>query len=367
MKKIIVTVSGIIIFAVGIYWIIQTVNSRKIFDTPVKIGIMMPFSGDAGNIGYGVLKGIQLAVKDIGVTNIELIQEDTKCDKALVPAGFENLVQKGVIAVIGEGCSGASLAALPLADKAKVVLLSPASSSPDLSIANDYFFRVVPPDTLQGKIAATYVYGKGKRKAALLYTNEPYGRGLTKSFKENFIRLGGTVVADVSFMRDVINLQKEAASVQSSGPDVVYLVSNSLTSASAVIRLMRSQGVGAMIFGSEALGDNIIIKDAGASAEGVMLTSFSGGTVAFRRSMKSAYGTSEGFYGAAQGYDAYKALFLAVSKGARTGEAVKIALSALAFDGVSGKIKFDSFGDVSEGYVYDIYQITNGKFVRSAQ
>lgn len=156
----------------------------------IKVGVMLPFSGGASGSGFGELKGIELAKKELGATNIELIQADSKCDgEAALPA-IKELIAKGVSAIIGEACSGASLAALPEADKNKVVMVSPSASSPSLSKPDDYFFRVVPPDELQGKFTAETMYAKGIKTAALLHTDEPYGNALAAVFKENYEKIG---------------------------------------------------------------------------------------------------------------------------------------------------------------------------------
>lgn len=355
----------IAIFGIGAYFILTSYESTKnpAQQSLIKVGLMMPFTGDASTYGAGALKGIQLAKKELGAENIELIQEDTKCDKTLTAAAVERLAAQGVVAIIGESCSGASLAALPEANKNKVVLISPSSSSPLLSIPDDYFFRVVPPDTLQGKAAAELVYEKGVRKVALLYSNEPYGEQLTKFFKERFVELGGTIVADLHFERDVIDLSKEAQKLKLSQPEAIYFVSNSLSSAGAGLRHIRAAGLLVPVFASEAFNDQTLLDDAKAAAEGLTITAFSSGTKAFRQSLEAEFGAGGATYSAPQGYDAFKTLYLAIDSGATTKEQVKEMIGGTVFDGVSGHISFDKNGEVTQNYKYDLLQVKNGKFV----
>ncbi len=88
-------------------------------------------------------------------------------------------------------CSSATLAALPVATTNKAVLISPASTSPDLSGSSKYFFRTVPSDVLQGKEGANLVDNLGYKKLAVLYVNDDYGIGfknvLSKEFKGEFV------------------------------------------------------------------------------------------------------------------------------------------------------------------------------------
>jgi len=342
-----------------------TKDKDKATEAPhVKVGVMMAFSGGSSSMGYGANKGIQLAKKQLGADNIELIQADSKCDPKTAAEAIKKLIQQHVIAIIGEGCSSASVAALPAANNAKIPMISPSASSPTLSIPNDYFFRVVPPDTFQGAFMAQSIYDKGIRRVAVFYTNEPYGTGMNKVFQEKFEGLGGKVVATASAEPDVIDLTTQINQLKAANPEAIFIAPNSVVSGTAAIKLLRQAGVTVPLFGADIMYDTTIINNAPQAAEGLTITSFPTGTKSFKQALLNEYQVTEQLYAAPQAYDAFHAIYLAVQKGATTGEQVKDILPTLNFQGVSARIKFDQNGEISDkNYKYDLLQVKNGKFI----
>ena len=329
----------------------------------IKVGLMMAFSGGSSSMGYGANKGIQLAKKQLGADNIEIVQVDSKCDPKAAAEAIKTLIDQNVVAIIGEGCSSASVAALPAANNAKIPMISPSASSPTLSIPNDYFFRVVPPDNLQGSFMAQTIYDKGHRRVAVFYTNEPYGNGMNTVFRENFENLGGTVVASVNAEPDVIDLRTQMEQIKATNPEALFIAPNSVVSATAAMKIAREVGITAPFFGADIMYDTTIITDAPQAAAGLTISSFPTGTKAFKQALFNEYQRDEQLYAAPQAYDIIHALQLAVKKGATTGSQIKDALSALDFDGVSGHIKFDINGEISDkSYAYDLFQVQNDTF-----
>jgi len=366
-KAIIVTVLVIFLIAVigAAAYKYFTKDADKTAEAPhVKVGVMMAFSGGSSSMGYGANKGIQLAKKQLGADNIELVQADSKCDPKTAASAIKKLIAQHVVAIIGEGCSSASVAALPAANNAKIPMISPSASSPTLSIPDDYFFRVVAPDNFQGAFMAQSIYDKGIRKVAVFYTNEPYGTGMNKVFQEKFEALGGKVVATASAEPDVIDLTTQINQLKTANPEAVFIAPNSVVSGTAAIKLLRQANVTVPLFGADIMYDTTIINNAPQAAEGLTITSFPTGTKSFKQALVNEYQITEQLYAAPQAYDAFHAIYLAVQKGATTGEQVKNSLPALDFQGVSAKIKFDQNGEISDkNYKYDLLQVKNGKFV----
>ena len=330
----------------------------------VKVGVMMAFSGGSSSMGYGANKGIQLAKKQLGANNIEIVQADSKCDPKSAAEAIKKLISQKVVAIIGEGCSSASVAALPAANNSKTVMISPSASSPTLTIPDDYFFRVVPSDTLQGAYMAQAIYDRGLRNVAVFYTNEPYGSGMNKVFQEKFEALGGTVVATANGEPDVIDLQTQMKMLKDKNPQALFIAPNSVVSATAVLNLARQAGITAPMFGADIMYDKTIITNAPAAAEGLTISSFPTGTKAFKQALLNEYQVTEQLYAAPQAYDAFHAIHMAVQKGAKTGQEIKQILPTLTFDGVSGKIKFDQNGEISDpSYKYDLFQVKGGTFI----
>lgn len=327
---------------------------------PVKIGWMGPLTGDAASYGESIKQGVELAHRQIKA-NVELIFEDSKCEgKDAVTAVNKLINTDQVEAIIGEVCSGATLAAAPVAAPQQVVMISAASTSPKLSEAGEYFFRTVPSDALQGEFGAQLVYNKDFRRLAILYSNEEYGLGFNNVLKEKFTALGGSVVTSEPFERTAVDLRTHLAKIKNTKPDAIYIISNSPDSAAAALKQITELGLEAALFGSEGLKSPDILAAAGEAAEGLILTTVSAGTSEFFSQHRTAFGAEPGPF-AAQGYDAYAALAHAIGSGAATGPAMMEHVRSLEFNGVSGHIKFDEHGDVAGNYT--VFEVADGQFV----
>lgn len=353
----------IIVAAVIVGTTIYVQSTNKPATSQIKVGVMMAFSGGSSSMGYGAMKGVQLAKKQLAADNIEIIQEDSKCDPKTAAESVKRLIDQNVAAIIGEGCSSATIAALPAANNAKIPLISPSASSPTLSIPNDYFFRVVPPDTLQGTFMAQAIYEKGIRNVAVFYTNEPYGSGMNAVFRDKFETLGGKVVATASGEPDVIDLDTQINELKAANPQAIFIAPNSVVTATAVLKLSRQAGMNVPLFGADIMYDNTIINNASAASEGLTISSFPTGTKAFKQSLVTEYQKTEQLYAAPQAYDIIHLLQIAVQQGATSGEQIKNVLPDITFQGVSGGIKFDQNGEISDKeYKYDLFQVKDGVF-----
>lgn len=325
-----------------------------------KIGLMVPLSGENFRYGLGVERGVLLAQKDLGLRNIEIISEDTRCDPELTKQAVEKLINQGVVAIIGEVCSGATLAAIPTINEHQVVLISPASTSPQLTDSSDYFFRTVPSDQLQGEFAAKLAYTRGFRRLGIIYSNEPYGQDFNTILTQNFTNLGGTVTRSESFEIGQIDLRTQLNRLKASSPDAVYIISNSLVSSAALVVQAKELGLEAQLFGSEALKDTGFLNNTGDASENLIITAVDEGHNEFKKKYEFAYQT-EPIVFAAQGYDAFYALGLALKQGNLTGPQIAVFLENTSFNGVTGHIEFSNSDLVDSNY--SIYEVHDSEFV----
>src|SRR3989344_5259538 len=159
---------------------------------PIKVGVIAPLTGDAAAYGEPLTNIVKMAVEEVnnagGVDGrtIELVIEDGKCNGKDGGSATQKLVNvDGVKVILGGFCSSESLAAIPIAEAAKVLVLSAGSSSPDLTGASPYFFRNYPSDSAQGKVLAQIAYNdKGWKKVAFLQEQTDYAVGIYKAFEE---------------------------------------------------------------------------------------------------------------------------------------------------------------------------------------
>ncbi len=326
----------------------------------VKIGFMGPLTGEAASYGQSIKRGVELALEDSGLNNVKVIYEDSGCDGKKAVDSINKLINiDEVVAIVGEVCSGATLAASPIAESNKILLISSSSTSPKITDSGDYIFRTVPSDALQGDFGAKLVFSKGYGKLAVLYINEDYGVGFESVLKKSFEKLGGKIVSSEAFERGATDLKTQITNIKSENPNAIYLISNSPDSAVIVLKQIKELGVNSIIFGSEGLKSDDILKGAGDAANGLIVSSVSSGTTGFIAKYKSVYGSEPGPF-AAQAYDAFSAIAKALKKGAKSGTEIKNELYKMQLDGASGNIKFDSKGDVAGNYI--VYAVKSGKF-----
>lgn len=326
----------------------------------LKVGVMVPLSGDVASYGESVKKAAQLAHKDLKASNVKLVFEDSKCSGKDAVSSINKLITVDkVSAIVGELCSGATLAAAPVAEKNKVVMVSPASTNEKVSDAGEYIFRTIPSDALQGDFGAKLAYKKGYKKMAVVYTNEDYGKGFDKVLKEAFPKLGGKVVTSEAVERGAVDVKAQLTKVKAANPDVIYMISNSPKTAVAMLKQLKELGIKVPVLASEGLKSKDVLGGAKTAAEGMLVAVPSGGTKAYVDAYKTEYDADLGPF-SAQSYDAMMVIVKAVQAGATNGEEIKNKLYSMEFDGVTGEVKFDKKGDV--GGNYDLFVVKDGKF-----
>ena len=202
---------------------------------PVKIGTILDYTGDLGIYGPPIRNGADIAAEMInnagGVLGrpVQAVHRDggsssqvsTDAARALVTAD-------GVQAIVGALGSGYTIAlAQAVTIPNEIVLISPASTSPAISVLddNDYLFRTAVSDAAQGVVLARLANELGFETAATIYINNPYGEGLSRVFTENFEALGGTVTAAVPQESGQSSYQSEIENAVDGDPDVLIAMS----------------------------------------------------------------------------------------------------------------------------------------------
>lgn len=326
-------------------------------EAKIKIGFIGPLTGDVANLGEGARDGFQLAVDEInangginGKTKIETVIEDDKCDpKAATDAANKLVNIDKVSVIIGGLCSGATLAAAPIAEKAKVIVLSYCSSNAQLTTAGDYIFRDYMSDAYQGKVGAEYMYyNLGLRKVATLTSQDAYAIGIRDVFKARFTELGGQVVADEVFEHNANDLRTQITKIKAANPEGVYFPAYT-QGYSVGLKQANELGLKVKIVGSDAADDPAIPKAAGAGAEGFVYTtaksSTSDAATAFAAAYNAKY-SKDPLLCAPQAYDAVKIIAKVGASGTGS-EALKSGLYGTSgYVGASGTIGFDANGDL---------------------
>lgn len=360
--------------------------------TTVTIGIDAPLTGDLSALGLGIKNSVDLATKQAneqkyvdGVTfKIEALD-----DQALPSSGQQNasklVADDAVLGVVGPLNSSVAESMQKIFDDAKLVEVSPANTNPALTQGTDWntgtkkrpyasYFRTATTDAIQGPFAAQYVYNDSKKKKVFVIDDKKtYGAGLAATFTEEFKKLGGTVAGTQHIDPDTKDFSAVATQVKSSGADVVYY-GGEYPQAGPLSKQIKAAGAKIPVVGGDGIYSADFIKLAGASATGDLATSV-GAPVEELASAKEfvsnyeAAGYKEAYeaYGG-YSYDSAWAIIEAVKKVVEDNDGklpddarakVTTAMQNVSFDGVTGKVSFDEFGDATNKQL-TVYAVENG-------
>jgi branched-chain amino acid transport system substrate-binding protein len=327
-------------------------------ENTITIGAVLPLTGGSAQWGIPPRNAALLAVDQANAKGgikgrkIALEIEDDQCEPAPgVAATQKILASRKPIAILGAVCSSVTLAIAPIAESNRVVLISPASTTPLLTNAGDYIFRVIPTDALRGKVFADYVYAHGYKRVSCLYINNDGGLGNQKTFSESFQKLGGQIISVDAYPQDTQDVRTQLTKIKAARPDAVLIVSYP-DDTPIVLRQAAELKLGLpLFFQTEALDDPAVIQRAGAAAEGAtyILPAKPTGPAAddFVRAYRERYGKDPETF-AAEGYDVIMLIFNILNASpALTSDALKDGLyHTQGYAGASGTISFDRNGDV---------------------
>jgi len=201
-------------------------------DETLRIGALLPMTGDLQAYGQTTRNGVQLAQTEInsdgGVLGNELAIEvgDTQTKpQAGIDAAKKLISVEGASAIVGALSSGVTIpVAKSVTSKEGVPQVSNASTSPEITGLddNDFMFRTVPSDAFQGRALGEIVAEDGLTNVSIMYVNNDYGEGLANSFTEAFEGSGGTVDQSLGYEKGNASYRSELS--KAAGEDTEALV-----------------------------------------------------------------------------------------------------------------------------------------------
>ena len=224
-------------------------------DCKITVGLVMELTGPAGEYGQAGAKSVEMAFRDIneagGVRGCDLVTDtrDSQSQGNVAVDAATQLVQVGKVpVVIGGIISSVSIPILTsVTGPAKVVQVSPASSSPTLTAlgrdgkTNGVFFRTITSDALQGVAAAKYALDQGFKKLAVIHVNNDFGVNMVSEFSRAYKALGGEIVSVTPYNEKQSSYQSEVTKAMEGSPDGLYLISYPVDGAT-IARAWISQG-----------------------------------------------------------------------------------------------------------------------------
>lgn len=337
----------------------------------IVIGVAWPF--ESNNSLFR--EGVKLAVKEInqaGGIKGRKIQLEMKDDQASVALGMaiaQSFAQEQqVAAIIGHRNSFVSIPASRIYEEAGLLMLSPASTAPELT-QNDYkfVFRNVPSDDEIAKEMATFCSQQGQKRMVIYYSEDSYGVGLANSFEDHAKKEGIKVVDRISYYGDKKDLERLHNKWQALDFDGIFIASG-MPEGAEFIADGGQVGIAVRYYAGNTMDSPLLHELGGKAAEGTVV-----GTIfnpddtrmevkSFIESFTKEYNQPPSAY-SAQGYDAVKLLEAAIGQ---AGDADAAALAdhlrgLKDLPGVAGYHSFDQHGN-DVGDLVVIKTLRDGEF-----
>jgi len=319
----------------------------------VPIGMIFPLSGPVAFYGNESRDGAVLALEQINAAGgllgrqLVAISEDDEGNAEITVNAFTKLTTRdNVSLIIGSSTSGPTIAVSTLAQRNRVVLISPSATNINATVAGDYVFRTCFIDPFQGVVGADFsFYNLNTRRAAILYdAGADYNTGLAETFRNQFTALGGQVVAYEAYQTGDVDYNAQITRIRAANPDIVYLP-NYYNDVRLQALQLRDLGVNTPLVGGDGW-DGLIDLAGDEVLNGFWSASFASDTtdpmgIAFVRAFQAKYNRPASQF-AALGYDSMMLIADAIkAAGSFEASAVKDALAKIDGYYVTGRIRFD--------------------------
>lgn len=341
----------------------------------IKLGVAGAHSGDLASYGLPSVKAAELVVKEVNAKGgilgrkIELLVEDDVCKPEIATNTATKLISQGVPVVLGHICSGATKATLGLYHDAKIIVMSPSATNPELTQSGQYpnFYRTIASDDAQAKLDIDFALNKLKlKRLAVIHDKGDYGKGFAE-YAKKFIEAssGAQLVLYEGVTPGALDYSAVVQKIRRSAAEGVVF-GGYHPEAALIISQMRKKNMQILFISDDGVKDETFLKVAGKYAEGVYASgpkdvSKNPLAAAALEAHRKAYGSEPGaFFLNAEA--ATRALLNAIEKAGSTDYAkIGKALKTYYVDTPLGKIRFNEKGDAT-GVGFSLYQVKKGLF-----
>ncbi len=210
----------------------STTVAPRVDDGILRIGVLLPSSGEGASIGQSARAAIRSAVSlanangGVNGKDVVLLIRDEGADEATAAVGLQQLLDSQVDVMIGPASSNIAIALAPTIVESGVAACSPSASALALDDFPDnrLFFRTIPSDSLQAEAMAKQIEQTGDTSAAIVYIDDGYGRPFEQALQSRLRARNIRVDASVGFSVDDDEYQTEARRLVNSGIGAIALI-----------------------------------------------------------------------------------------------------------------------------------------------
>ncbi len=342
----------------------------------IKIGEFASLTGKEAAFGQASHKGTTMAVEELNAAGgvlgkkLQLITEDNQSKSGESATITKKLISRDkVVALLGEVASSRSLEAAPVAQQARIPMITPSSTNPKVTEMGNYIFRVCFIDPFQGAALAKFARTtlKANKVALLTSVSSPYSVGLSKYFREPFVAAGGKIVAEQKYSEGDKDFKAQLTAIKALAPDAI-LASGYYTEAALICKQARDLGIKVPVFGGDGWEAPALIAIGGTAVEGAYYSTHFAPVIptpeaqGFVKRYEARWGDKPDAM-AALGYDSAMVLADAIKRAGTTeGPKLRDAIATTKnFRGVTGMTTLDAKRNATKAAV--ILTVKNGKFV----
>jgi branched-chain amino acid transport system substrate-binding protein len=328
------------------------------------IGFLGATTGPYGALGQNMVGGIKLALDTynkahsdckVGVKVYDSQGDPTKA----TPLATQIVQNSSIIALVGPGFSGESLATGKTFNAAGLPSISPSATNVTITQQGwSTWHRVIGNDSAQGAADARYIQNTAHaKKVYVIDDGSDYGKGLATYVKQG---LGSMVTGTDTVQTGQTDFSATVAKVTGSGADAVFY-GGYYAEAGLLVKQLRQAGYKGLFMSGDGSEDPAFVKAAGAqAANGAILSAPAGPAPAdFNSKYKAVNGSDSGLY-SSQAYDATNIILAGIEAGKTSHADLNSFIGSYTGTGVSGPIAFDSKGDIKQSTIY-AYKVANGK------
>ena len=233
-------------------------QSSPAVNLEIRVGAVFSMTGPTATYGQESINGIKLALKKINPQlkekKIRLIVEDNKGEPTETANAVRKLIDVDKVHVIlGAVASSNTLAGAPIAQAAKVPMITPASTNEAVTQKGEFISRTCFTDNFQGVVMAKFAHDTLQKKNAAIIIDvaSDYSRGLGKVFDAKFKELGGSVVSgNYSYTQGDKDFRSLLRKVKRAKPDVIF-VPGYYTEVGVMLQQARQMGITVPILGGD--------------------------------------------------------------------------------------------------------------------
>lgn len=243
-------------------------------DAPLRLGALMPLTGDLQSYGVLGLNGAKLAIEEINAaggvmgTDVALSHGDTQTLPQPGVSAAQKLVNANrVVGLVGAMSSGVTIpVALSVSKSNKIPQISNASTSPKITDLDDddYLFRTIPSDAFQGVALAKVVSDAGVDKVGIIYVNNDYGEGLKDSFTKAFEAKGGSIVGTAAYAQKQASYTAEVSKAYGDGSTRALVLMGYPDNGQTILRQSLESGKFDRFFFPDGMKSTDLVKNLGA-------------------------------------------------------------------------------------------------------